>query len=222
QNFIPKLRAHLLGRRLNRKFHGDNHDDFTHDGTNSVSIRGQKIYRVATCQVNYTTYGDRRDFDAINSSTHPDIMVYSKDDNRETEKFWHARVLGIYHAKVSTSHPGAASQAVERMHFLFVRWYGAEPGWRSGRAQLPKVGFVKHEADFDNFAFGFLDPGQVLRGCHLIPVFTAGLTDELLPYPSKIASQIDESKTEDWVNFYVNIFIDRDMVMRHYGGGPGH
>ncbi|KAJ3529674.1 hypothetical protein NMY22_g8899 [Coprinellus aureogranulatus] len=138
-NFIPKLQGHLLGRRLKRRFDGDNHDDFTHADVNTVSIRGQRIYRVATCQVNYTTYDNRRDFDTVNSSTHPDVMVYAQDDNRQRERFW------------------------------------------------------------------------------------AGLTNELLPYPSKIARQLDqESKTEDWVNFYVNIFVDRDMVMRFYGGGVGH
>ncbi|KAJ3978858.1 hypothetical protein F5890DRAFT_1649135, partial [Lentinula detonsa] len=28
--------------------------------------------------------------------------------------------------------------------------------------------------------------------------------------------------TDDWGSFYVNIFVDRDMFMRHAGGGVGH
>ncbi|KAJ4486113.1 hypothetical protein J3R30DRAFT_3444139 [Lentinula aciculospora] len=29
-------------------------------------------------------------------------------------------------------------------------------------------------------------------------------------------------ETDDWGSFYVNIFVDRDMFMRHAGGGAGH
>jgi len=32
--------------------------------------------------------------------------------------------------------------------------------------------------------------------------------------------KLDEQ--DDWVNFYVNIFLDRDMLMRHFGYGVGH
>ncbi|RXW12625.1 hypothetical protein EST38_g13228 [Candolleomyces aberdarensis] len=129
KNFMRKLQDHLLGRRINRGFDGDAHDDFTDEDRNSVRIYGNKIYE-----------------------------------------------------------------------------------WKE---------------EFENYAFGFLDPAQVLRGCHLIPAFHSGQTDKLLPYDCAVARQVkldsaENSSTQDWTNYYVNIFVDRDMVMRHYGGGVGH
>ncbi|TFK33057.1 hypothetical protein BDQ12DRAFT_615945 [Crucibulum laeve] len=152
-------------------------------------------------------------------------MVLSRKDDRDAQPFWYARVIGVFHAKVTTTHHSAHSKDIERMHFLFVRWFGSEPSYRFGfhQAQLPKIGFVEYKEDFDNYPFSFLDPTQVLRGCHLIPAFQFGLTDTLLPHECSVAQQLDTSRTEDWLNYYVNVFVDRDMVMLHYGhGGIGH
>lgn len=110
------------------------------------------------------------------------------------------------------------------------------PGHRYGLkvARLPKVGFVP---DTDALAFGFLDPSLILRGCHLIPAFNEGRTSELLTAP--LTAGRSPGEVDDWVSFYVNMcvyifllhlqyvdlitsFVDRDMVMRHIGGGVGH
>ncbi|PFH46468.1 hypothetical protein AMATHDRAFT_154838, partial [Amanita thiersii Skay4041] len=56
-------------------------------------------------------------------------------------------------------------------------------------------------------------------GVHLIPAFHYGHTPALLP-PSNICHP--DEHNEDWRYFYVNIFIDRDMLMRFRGGGVGH
>jgi hypothetical protein len=63
-----------------------------------------------------------------------------------------------------------------------VHWFGKEPQYTSGsrRAHLPKVGFVEST---DEFAFSFVDPVNVIRGCHLIPAFHEGRTVNLLPVP---------------------------------------
>ncbi|KAJ2914038.1 hypothetical protein MD484_g6384, partial [Candolleomyces efflorescens] len=226
ENFIRKLQDHLLGRRVNRGFDGDAHEDFTDEDRNSVRIHGNRIYEVRTCRVNYTTYDNRRNFDVINPRTHPDVMALSQEDDREIRPFWYARVIGIFHARVMTDHARASSKGWEWMPFLWVRWFGAEPGYTPSftHARLPKIGFVQWEEEYDNYAFGFLDPGQVLRGCHLIPAFHLGHTTELLPHDCPIARQVksENSSTQDWTNYYVNIFVDRDMVMRHFGGGIGH
>ena len=67
------------------------------------------------------------------------------------------------------------------MEFLWVRWLGAEPWYRSGSkvARLPKVGFVE---DTDEDTFGFLDPDLIIWGAHLIPDFNSGRTSGLLSY----------------------------------------
>ncbi|KAL0572623.1 hypothetical protein V5O48_009342 [Marasmius crinis-equi] len=105
------------------------------------------------------------------------------------------------------------------MEFLWVRWFGTEPDYRSGSktAKLPKIGYVP---DDDELAFGFLDPEVVIRGCHLVPDFAGGKTDELLRANNSVARP--PGVTEDWQNFYVMIFADRDMWMRYWGGGIGH
>ncbi|KAF9535996.1 hypothetical protein CPC08DRAFT_677078, partial [Agrocybe pediades] len=76
----------------------------------------------------------------------------------------------------------------------------------------------------DTDAFTFLDPSLVIRAAHLIPAFNEGQTQSLLPCANSVArlSRRGESKEWDWVNYYVNIFVDRDMMIRQFGGGVGH
>jgi hypothetical protein len=87
------------------------------------------------------------------------------------------------------------------MEFLWVRWFGVEPGHRWGfkTARLPKIGFVP---DTDDSAFGFLDPSLVIRGCHLVPSFANGRTSELL-CTSDLTAARRPDETDDWVNYYV-------------------
>jgi len=99
---------------------------------------------------------------------------------------------------------------LRRMEFLWVRWFGAEPGYTHGfqRARLPKIGFVPSS---DEDAFGFLDPRQVIRACHLIPAFSCGQTNELLPVTKTDAHCLrfgqTQAESEDWTNFYVNMLV---------------
>lgn len=193
-----------MGRRIGREFDGDNHDDFTHEDRNTIRVLA--VYEVGTCQVNYTTYDNRRDFDVINPTRHSDIMVNSREDDPRAHPFWYARVIKIFHAKVSCSHTRASSKGAERMAFMLVRWLGSEPGYRSGSrsARLPKVGFVEYLPDVDNFAFGFLDPKQIVRGCHLIPDFRSGQGLDLLPFHKTVARQ-QAPLNVDWLSYYVNV-----------------
>ncbi|KAG1722882.1 uncharacterized protein EDB91DRAFT_1174015 [Suillus paluster] len=65
-----------------------------------------------------------------------------------------------------------------------------------------------------------LSGANIVRGVHLIPGFQHDRTDTLLP-PS-IACPLHENN-EDWKFYYVNMFVDRDMMMRFRGGGRvGH
>jgi hypothetical protein len=106
------------------------------------------------------------------------------------------RVLGIYHAKVWTSHDRVVDGSeVRRMDFLWVRWFGSEPDYQHGfrRARLPKIGFVPST---DEYAFGFLDPKHVIRCCHLIPSFSGGRTYDLLPVPDSDARRPRYGQTQ--------------------------
>ena len=67
-------------------------------------------------------------------------------------------------------------------------------------SQLPKVGFVPEE---DDQAFGFLDPSLVVWGCHLIPSFCEGQTNELL-YVMLMAAWLP-GDVLDWSAYYINM-----------------
>ena len=203
QNFIYKLRVHLLSRLLNKGLDGDDPCLFTDEERNSVRIVNNIIFSAKQFSVNFTTYDIRHDRDTINPSTHPYIMLRSPKAGTSSHPYWYAQVLGIYHAHVSMTHPTAPRSSAQRMEFLWVRWLGVEPGYRSGSrvARLPKVGFVK---DTDKDAFGFLDPDLIIRGSHLIPDFNSGRTHDLMPYNGPTAAQSPDEK-DDWTNFYVNM-----------------
>ncbi|KAG6818921.1 hypothetical protein H0H93_000270 [Arthromyces matolae] len=220
KNFIPKLQDHLLGRLLGRSFDGDDVGNFTNEDRNAVHIVGNTIYSVQHLRVNYTTYDVRRASDTISPRNHSFVMLRSPESGDNSHPFWYAQVLGIFHAVVRHAGPRSRNIYVDHeMEFLWVRWLGVEPGYRSGRpsAKLPKIGFVPED---DPLAFGFLDPACVIRGAHLIPTFTAGKTQDLLAAQHSVARPLDV--VEDWVNFYVNIFVDRDTFFRHLGFGIGH
>ena len=154
---------------------------FRSDERNSVRIINNIIFSAKQFSVNYTTYDIRRDRDTINTSSRRYVMVQSPEVGDNTHPYWYAQVLGIYHTQASTTHPAAAKHSAQPIQFLWVRWLGTEPGYRSGSqvARLPKIGFVEVT---DEDAFGFLDPDLIIRGSHLIPAFHSGQTCDLMPY----------------------------------------
>ena len=132
-------------------------------------------------------------------------MVHARDDpsNKGHHPFWYARVVGIFHANVQFNRGGSDWQPVP---FLWVRWFGQSEVANTrvrqpvNPRQLDWVGFIT-EAD-DTESFGFLDPGDIARSCHLIPAFNDGQTDDLLPGPS--IARIDPTTDRDWKYYYVN------------------
>ena len=129
-------------------------------------------------RLNYTTYDVRRAQDIINPSTpHCNIMLLAEHDASEVglhsqHPYLYAHVLGIFHANVTYVGPGMVDYRSCRVDFLWVRWYhyveeGA--GWDVSR--LDRVCFPPM---VDKHAFGFIDPDDVLRGCHIIPQFSRG------------------------------------------------
>ena len=153
QNFIYKLRVHLLSRLLDKGLDGDDPCLFTDEERNSVRLVNNTMFSAKQLSVNYTMYDVCRDCDTINTGTHPYIMLWSPEAGTSTHPYWYAQVLGIYYAHVWTTHLAAQKRSAQRMEFLWVRWLSIEPGYRSGSkvARLPKVGFVE---DSDKDALG--------------------------------------------------------------------
>ncbi|GJJ13555.1 hypothetical protein Clacol_007810 [Clathrus columnatus] len=216
-DFLPKLRSHLFSRICGIGGIGDEEQV---DGVNGFTVLflHECIYSHAILRINFTTYDLHRDQDFINPHTPKRfVMVASNDDSEEECRkypFWYAQVLGIFHAEIFLSSKQQTPKPT-RMEFLWVRWLGQDPTWKDGFKfhQLERIGFIPHE---DKDAFGFLDPAAVIRATHLIPAFAYGRTIELCP-PS--VTRDDEG---DWQYFYVNRFVDRDMLMRYLGLGVGH
>jgi hypothetical protein len=90
----------------------------------------------------------------------------------------------------------------QHLEVLWVRWLAPLQHHQSGlnHARLPKVAFVD-ESDPD--AFGFLDPGQVIRGAHLIPAFASGRGTGSLRYGKSLARP--EEELDDWEEHYVGM-----------------
>ena len=140
-------------------------------------------------------------------------MIQSPEVGDNVHPYWYAQVLGIYHTFVSTTHPAVQKHSAQSIQFLWVRWLGAEPRYYSGSqvARLPKIGFVEVT---DNDAFGFLDPDLIIRGSHLIPAFYFGRTSNLMPYSGPTAARTAGEK-DDWVNFYVNMYVFPSITFEH-------
>ncbi|KAG2055212.1 hypothetical protein BDR06DRAFT_982073 [Suillus hirtellus] len=210
KDFIPKLKDHLLYRLKKLDVtHCDR--TFTDEEQNSLIIPNNTIYSVQTMQIYYTTYDMRHEYNTVNPRTHADVMVLSGETS-PSHPYWYARVLGIYHLDVWLE---------GHIDILYVWWLAPlisldyELGIQ--HARLPKLAFVE-ESDHD--AFGFLNPGQVICGAHLIPAFVSGRGVSSLRYRKSLGRPKEE--LTDWEAYYIGIFVDRDMFLHYISLGVGH
>ena len=197
QGFLQKLKQHLLDRITPTL-----PQDATNENDGQVLFRHDRIYQHSTMRINFTTYDVRRAQDVVNPSTsHCNVMLLNNDDDSEalpacSDKY--ARVLGIYHVNAVYVGHGMTDYQPRRMEFIWARWYRqVEPtrsGWRTRR--LDRVQFLP-TADDD--AFGFIDPSQVLRGCHLIPAFNKGKA-----HADGKGLSVCAQDAKDWRQYYVN------------------
>ncbi|KAG2158541.1 uncharacterized protein EDB93DRAFT_1058038, partial [Suillus bovinus] len=166
--------------------------------------------------VHYMTYDLRWEYDTINPWTHCNVMVLS-GETKPQQLYWYAQVLGVYHMNAWLNIEGRVKE--HHIEVLFVRWLAPLSNHRSGLscAWLLKVAFIE-ESDCD--AFSFLDPGQVIRGMHLIPDSASGCGITSLHHGKSFACQCSE--LDDWKAYYISIFVDRDMFMWYTYHGIGH
>ena len=199
----------MLGRLLDQTYEGDE-GRFTDSDRQTLTFVNNRIYRHKVVRINYTTYDVRRAQDSLNPRTYADVMVLShENEDKDPHPYWYARIIGVFHAQVRHMGPRSKSTDVQRMNFLWVRWFGRDLNYKAGwNAKRPyRLGFMHPE---DQEPFGFLDPNEVIRGVHLIPAFAYGRTKDILA-PS-IARQPQE-KDEDWVFYYVNMCAKLDHVL---------
>ena len=112
--------------------------------------------------------------------------------------FCYARVLGIFHANIIYTGPGSKDFQSRRIEFLWVRWFEVMqdcfPLW--GQQALDTVWFLPMA---NKGAFDFVDPANVLRGCHIIPSFADGRL-----HPDGVAMSRWANDSDDWKWYYIN------------------
>jgi hypothetical protein len=157
------------------------------------------MYAHATLRINYTSYDVRRQQDIINvnasSGCRYILLRCDTIDDPAVHPFLYARVLGIYHTKVRF-----CGRPPKRMDFLWVRWLDyddSEPGgWDIGRLDRVSYGKYRNDAELLD-AFGFVDPQNIVRACHLIPDFNSGLVNNSV-------SSVCDNDEGDWRYHYVS------------------
>jgi hypothetical protein len=90
-----------------------------------------------------------------------------------------------------------------RLEFLWVRWYYIVDPLHSGWSAR-KLDRIQFAPITDNDTFGFVDPSDVLRSCHVIPAFAAGR----LHADGKGVSHCAQDSS-DWVAYYMNRCVFR-------------
>ena len=196
QEFVPRLKDHLLSRLLNDEYDG-NEQVFTSEERNTVHFVNNlnRVFQLKCFQLNYTTYDIRHEQDMLHPGHGAFIMMLSQEDGPDAHPFWYAQVLSTFF--IAVNHRGVDKM----MEILWVRWFGVMPGhkWGIKKAHLPQIGFVPDSPG----AFRFLDPMLVLCACHLIPAFAEGCTDSLLPHGPSVARE--NGDLDDWKAYYVNM-----------------
>ncbi|KAF8834207.1 hypothetical protein BDN67DRAFT_1016742 [Paxillus ammoniavirescens] len=206
-DFVLKLKTHLLPRI--RQLHSEEPCDEAEATTaapqqspmsnagqlplpmlNHVILKANCMYHHCILRVNYTTYDLQRETDMVNPGTsHRHIMLLSPA-GIGGHHFRYARVLGIYHANII--YTGSDSRDYWPRHIEFL-WLAP--------------------VDADD-TFGFINPADMLRCCHLIPAFADGRANE---------ATSKGLLSNEWRYYYVNRFVNHDMLMRyHWGLTPGH
>jgi hypothetical protein len=99
-------------------------------------------------------------------------MVLADGEDAESHPFLYGCVLGVYHVNVIYISPGMVDYRPRRVEFVWVHWYdhikpyGSWTGRTLDQLHFPGEG-----------AYDFIDPADIVRGCHIIPAFAQGKCD---------------------------------------------
>lgn len=124
-------------------------------------------------------------------------MVLAHSDHGDF--FCYGRVLAICHVEAVYVGPGMEGYRPHRVEFLWVRWYRHTGQASEGDWSARKLNCIQFMPMNMDDAFGFIDPSEVLRGCHIVPKFAKGK----LHVDGKGLSHCARDQS-DWVEYYVN------------------
>lgn len=203
QDFLPKLKQHLLQHKLGHAPNEPNDPEKEFDPTYSILFKHDRIYQHNIMRVNFTTYDVRRSQDTLHTSSSQNNIIVLNKPNRDDENsssvhpFRYAQILGIYHANVVYVGQGVVDYQPRRTEFLWVRWYQrteSDCGWLA-----QKLDRIQFSPMADDSAFGFIHPSDILRGCHIIPAFSQGKR-----HPDGMGLSRCAQDARDYKTYFVN------------------
>ena len=163
-------------------------------------LKQDRMYLHNILRLNYTTYDVRRKQDTINPNTsHRDIMVLAENDDDADHPFLYARVIGVFHVNAVYTGGTRVDYSPHKVNVLWVRWFEHSGNASSGnwsRSRLDRLSFPPMAQED---AFGFLDPADVVRGCHIIPAFATNRR-----YADGRGISHCAKDSGDWHSYYVN------------------
>ena len=114
--------------------------------------------------------------------------------------FLYAHMLGIYYANVihKSATMGPQNYTPNLMEFLFVCWFTYWGSTNTMWADLKLYALSFMPVGSQN-ALGFVDPTDILRGCHILPWFHGGNVHADWLGISRIAND-----KNDWCQYWVN------------------
>ena len=176
------------------------------DACDFVFMKNDCIYHHKIIRFHYTTYDVRRGTDIVNAGTSRcNIMLLAdrRANPSSVHRFLYARVLGSYHANVIYTGPGMRDYEARRVDFLWVRWFEVlnptSSEWSD--SVLDSLRFLPIRG---SDAFGFVDPKDMLRSCHILPAFEKGKQHQNGVGISRCAKDGD-----DYNRYYVGRYTQR-------------
>ena len=162
------------------------------------------MYWHTVMHINYKIYDVQCVQDVVNhANSHHNIMLLSVSDpnarlTSEANFYRYAPKMCAYHVNVIYVGPGCMGYQSQQMEFLWVWWYDivgtGVSGWKNSRLDQLHFPPVTHHD-----AFGFVDPLDILRGCHIIPRFAFSLQ-----HPDGLGISYSRKDSDDWQEYYVN------------------
>lgn len=174
-----------------------------------VFFKKDRIYHHRLIRFHFTTYNVWRGTDIINPGTSRcNVMLLADQvDGSVTPSnlhhFLYAWVLGAYHANVINTGPGMLDYEARRFDFLWVQWFEVTNPGSSGwsHSTLDSVHFPPMHGDN---SFGFVDPKDVLRACHILPAFAKGKRQANGVGISRCAKD-----SKDYKSYYVGRYVQQ-------------
>ena len=163
-------------------------------------LKQDRMYLHNVLRINYTMYDVRRKQDNVNPNTsHRDIMVLAENDDDSDHPFLYARVIGIFHVNVVYTGGTMVDYRPRKVEVLWVRWFEHDTNASVGNWSLSKLDRLRFPPMAREDAFGFLNPADVVRGCHIVPAFAAGKR-----YGDARGISPCAKDSKDWRSYYVN------------------